>query len=638
MKKPLHYHHDFKEFFTLFDKATELNNIVEMKKLIKQIKENEYLFLEGYQKKKKEGAYYTNKDISKFIIQECLIAKINQAVNNKAEKLNKIKKIEDIFGLSSNEQDIIYNLLLNTSICDPACGSGVFLLNAAEEIFDILIRIKEDIAHNTIKEKITKNLFGVDINEYAVKLSILKVFAWILTNTTLDYSRKLINITSNFKILNSLFAGNWGDHLFNTPKFDILVGNPPYGNILNKTEKELLKSEDIFYTDAYCAFILKSIQWSDGIIGLLIPKSFLLRQGYRDFREKLFSRLHILKIYDLGSKIFKGATNEVQIVLFNKKNSHINNGQTPDLVVFDYPDKKIITYANQQVDNLRICVNKFCPLFVNVKKAYVYTFETKCPYCNSETAELLRIRIKASKEILNLITKIEKIGDLNYLNMIDFPKMIRGEEDKGLSKIKAKLKTNLNGSCYFISARNDFNYYYYRKKKSFNIEEIDSKLLKGNNFEYYKNPKLLLKHNNIIPQALFSEDNICFTSSIYSILHEDNDELKYLCAIFNSAIIQFYCTYAINNQKDTTINLNQYMIRHIPIIKAGNNIKSAVIERVDRITSLYKDTKGKITDNIRILTKELDNILFGLYKLTESEQNLVLVKNKENIPYFQNIY
>jgi len=334
--------------------------------------------------------------------------------------------------------------------------------------------------------------------------------------------------------------------------------------------------------------------------------------------------------------LFKKATNEVQILIYENKNEARNGAK--DLEIYDYPDKHIITYSKQEVDRLKICLNLNCPLCVNAKKLYAYTFEDDCPYCDSETVKLNRIRIKPNNLLYQLINKIESKGDLNYLNHKKFPRMIRGEEDAGLKQVKAILNEDLKGSCSFISAKDDFRYYYIEKKRSFNIEEISDTVLKGNNYEYYKNPKLLIKHNNIIPEAIFTEENVCFTSSIYSLLHEDIDELKYICALLNSMLIQFYCIFGINNQKDTTINLNQYMIRHLPLVIAKEDVKSEIISRVDDIIGQIKINLGQLNDVSKQLIKELDDVVFTLYSMTEKEQSIIKSRLINQIEHFKNVY
>ena len=216
--------------------------------------------------------------------------------------------------------------------------------------------------------------------------------------------------------------------------------------------------------------------------------------------------------------------------------------------------------------------------------------------------------------------------------------MIRGEEDKGLQLIKKNLKHNNAGSCFFLNARNDFSYYHITPNKSVNFEELNPDELKGNDFEYYISPKLLIKHNNIIPEAIYTKKNICFTSSIYSLIHEDLNELKYLCAILNSSLMQFYCIYAINNQKDTTINLNQYMIRHLPIVKPDELLKLELAKKVDLIINTFETNNGVINQKISEIVKQIDDSIFNLYLISEEKKEIIISDVKKNIRFFNRIY
>jgi len=612
-----------KRIYNLCKDSLKNNNHRELKNSLKLIKSAEDLFLKTYRKKKKEGVYYTSINVSDFMATEAVVLLLN-----KYHGENKIENINDIFKLDSDDRENVCKTLLNIKICDPACGSGVFLLSAANILFRIIRDLNPNLKTYKIRTQIINNLHGQDINEYAIKLSILKLFDWAYQEINDDLFKIMSLLESNLKIKNSLT-------LSKIPKFDIILSNPPYGNILTRHEKQIFKKEKI-YNDIYCVFLMKALEWSNGIIALLVPKSFLLRQGYIEFRRKLLSNASILKIFDIGSKLFKKATNEVQIVIYENKNKTTNGGK--NLEIYDYPNKQIITYPRQDVDKLRICFNLNCPLCVKAKKLYVYTFENNCPYCGSETVNLNRIRIKPNNLLYQLINKIESKGDLNYLNHIKFPRMIRGEEDAGLKQVKAILNKDLKGSCYFINAKDDFRYYYIEKKRSFNIEEISDSVLKGNNYEYYKEPKLLIKHNNIIPEAIYTDENICFTSSVYSLLHEDINELKFLCAILNSILIQFYCIYGINNQKDTTINLNQYMIRHLPIVAAKDDVKFDIVSKVDEIIDHMKNSMGQLNEDIGQPIKELDDMIFNLYSMTEKEQSIIKSHVKNQIEFFKNVY
>ncbi len=592
--------------------------------LINKLEEN---FLTNHNRRKKEGVFYTDEETSKLIVSESLIFLINKMFRNGGSDTIQIQKINDIFSLDSGIKQKIIKVLLNTTICDPTCGSGIFLVSSIEVIYNIIKKIDPSSGILEVKKKLLKNLYGYDINEQAIDLSILKLFKWYCDEERKGFSEILSQLRENLKPRNTLIDSNLG-------KFNIIIGNPPYGNILNKADKEYLKEENTFYKDIYCAFLYKALNWSNEVIAFLVPKSFLLRQGYIEFRNAFLAKANLLKIIDMGSKIFKNATNEVQILLY--ENKHKNNNR--DLNIYDFPERKIITYKNQKVDSLRICLNANCHLNLKSKKLYVYTYKKICPYCSLETLELKRIRVKPKPLFFKLINKIEKTGDLNYLNPVAFPNLIRGEEDKGLRLVRKKLKKQDNGTCFFISARNDFSYFFIDKNKSFNIEEIEATSLKGNNFEYYLSPKLLIKHNNIIPEAIYTEENVCFTSSIYSLLHHDSNELKFLCSIFNSILIQFYCTYAINNQKNTTINLNQYMIRHIPIVNMDNQIKVKLANNVDEITQLFQKNHSKSYEGVKHLLKEIDNIIFTSYSISDDEKQVIISDMKSHIKHFENVY
>ena len=253
-------------------------------------------FLNEHSNRKKEGAYYTRQSISNFIVSQGIMLCLSNYL-----KSNQLSSLEDIYNLNSDLKSRIREKLLNFSILDPACGPGVFLLSASTQIFELLRNLEPELDIAKIIQSILKNLFGSEINDYARKLCIMKLFEWAYSKNGLDNSMIISILKTNISLEDSLTSKK-------SSKYDLIIGNPPYGNILDKSQKHRLKLEDIFYNDIYCAFILKSLEWSDNIIGYLVPKSFLLRQGYVIFRKKLFSLANLLKIYDIGPNLFARAT------------------------------------------------------------------------------------------------------------------------------------------------------------------------------------------------------------------------------------------------------------------------------------------------------------------------------------------
>ena len=335
---------DFQEnlqLFKLFEDSLEKKEFDKARECLKLIQTAEESFLQSYTKRKSEGIYYTNNEVSKFIVSQALILFLNKKLEEEKNSAFKFQNFEEIFNSSQEMKQKVYDILVNTTICDPACGSGVFLLIAAEVILVLMKKINPQIKNVDAKAIIIKNLYGFDINELSLSLSIMKLVSWMGSIEDEALLKMVSSLKLHFQVKNSLF-------MTFSPKFDIIVGNPPYGNIMTKKEKEFLKNETIFYNDIYCAFLLKLIDWSDGILSLLVPKSFLVRQGYIKFRNKFLSKANLLRIFDIGPNLFKKATNEVEIVIYEKKVD-----ASKDLKIYDYPLNEIITYPAQNFDSLR---------------------------------------------------------------------------------------------------------------------------------------------------------------------------------------------------------------------------------------------------------------------------------------------
>ncbi|MEJ2250458.1 MAG: N-6 DNA methylase [Candidatus Lokiarchaeota archaeon] len=630
----------FKEITKSYNEVFLSNNFERFNQLKENLNKLIDRFIDSYPKRKKEGVYYTENKIAEFMAKEAIIFLINKKLMKCYRNFKHINCIKDIYDLPFLIKKKVKDLLLNAKICDPAMGAGIFLVSLYKLIVDILLNLKNESFNNSdYYIDVISNIYGYDINKYAIQLARLNLLVHFLgcSNSINLNLRKVLSLYKiNLQLKNVLIAGEKETQKINEDnQFDIIISNPPYGNILDDKSKEILKANNTFYNDIYCTFLIKSLDWTkSGVHLYLIPKSFLLRQNYVGFRKRFLERCNLLKIFDLGSNIFKSATNEVQILIFENKSTNLER----DLQIYDYPEKFVSSYPNQVFDNLYRCSNKNCPLLNKAKNFYAYSIKKSCQFCNGKTEPLNRIRIKTTDKIFSILQKIEKKSDLNYLNVNKFPKLIRGEEAKGLKAVKLNLQDNLRNSCYFINAKKDLSYYYFQKRKSFQIEKVSPKVLKGNDYEFYLDPKLLIKHNNIVPETVFTPDNVCFTSSIYSLIYRDEDELKYLCGCLNSLPIQFYCYFGINNQKDTTINLNQYMIRHLPIPNISTEKKLMIASLVDDIISNLKGTKNIINQKIVLKLKEIDSYFIKYYAFSEQDKKVMIKEIKSRIDYFNKLY
>jgi hypothetical protein len=91
--------------------------------------------------------------------------------------------LEPIIAEASAKQDP-QEALLSLKICDPACGSGHFLISAANRVAKRLARLRSDgeepsfeAVGKAMREVISRCIYGVDINPMAVELC--KVSLWL---------------------------------------------------------------------------------------------------------------------------------------------------------------------------------------------------------------------------------------------------------------------------------------------------------------------------------------------------------------------------------------------------------------------------------------------------------------------------
>jgi DNA (cytosine-5)-methyltransferase 1 len=261
-----------------------------------------------------------NKDIpdtqiKKFIttnqldVQENLKAFLKSSLNDYSySELAKIVELTNAERLKHaayyTRQDICFTIIKDLpdaskyerlSIIEPSVGAGNFL--------PLLIEKYKSVKHVEIDV--------VDIDKNAI--SILKLLI-----KKLDVPR---NIKINF--INEDFLLYGETSLFNQSKrYDLVVGNPPFGNITD--DKELLSryKVDKYNTDTnnlFSFFLEKALQLGD-VVGLIIPKSFLSAPEFNKTRE-LVSSFALEKITDYGEKGFKGVKIETISLIVDTRKS-----------------------------------------------------------------------------------------------------------------------------------------------------------------------------------------------------------------------------------------------------------------------------------------------------------------------------
>jgi len=272
-------------------------------------------------------------------------------------------------------------------ILDPACGSGSFLLGAYQYLLDWHLKYyTENNPEKQAREKkpalysgqggawhlttaerkriLLNNIYGVDIDSQAVEVTKLSLLLKVLegeTGESLNKQRKLFseralpNLGGNIKCGNSLIGPDFYDgkqmnlqdteeaqrvnvfdwqaefpEIFKAGGFDAVIGNPPYGATLSRTDQDYLQihyQQAQKFPDSYCYFIVKGSQLlrNEGFMSLIVPNTFCDIESCNDFRKWLLTSKFIESIWQTGWAFKAAIVDTVVFILRNSKPSlHAN--------------------------------------------------------------------------------------------------------------------------------------------------------------------------------------------------------------------------------------------------------------------------------------------------------------------------
>lgn len=306
---------------------------------------------------------------------------------------------------------------LSLKIADICCGSGTFLLS----VFDYLLHFREvhylsldNVEDNiltetndsqlrlSLREKhkiLIDNIFGVDINPYAVEVAHFSLLLRLIENENavsiqsfLDSTGEKIlpNLDDNIKCGNSLLDDNyfkydenaeedddllfkinpfnWEDEfpfLEETKGFDAIVGNPPYVRIQNfvkysPEEIEYYRSKASPYTyakkdlfDKYYLFIERAITLLNegGRVGYIVPHKFFIVKGGKKLRGFITARTSLDRIIHFGvAQLFPNrSTYTAIIVLYKGHKDNIEFSRIDNLTSINvFNTAPVINYKNNK--------------------------------------------------------------------------------------------------------------------------------------------------------------------------------------------------------------------------------------------------------------------------------------------------
>ena len=200
-------------------------------------------------------------------------------------------------------------------ILDPACGSGIFLVEAYRRLVMLQRRANggQNLSFEELRDLLMGSIHGVDLSEEAIQVAAFSCYLALLDFALLDcLEPKSIWETVRFPNLKgtNLFVNDFFemDAPFNETRFDIIVGNPPWHNRLTGPATDYVRRDEhpIGGKQIAQAFLWRATELlqDSGRSCLLAPsKAVLFNQSRpnREFRRRFFIANQVTQIVDFSA-------------------------------------------------------------------------------------------------------------------------------------------------------------------------------------------------------------------------------------------------------------------------------------------------------------------------------------------------
>ncbi|MFX1282467.1 MAG: Eco57I restriction-modification methylase domain-containing protein [Promethearchaeota archaeon] len=604
-------------------------------------------------KRKEEGVFYTPEFITDFMCKNSIIPYLSK---KGAENINELisEYYEDIEKLESK--------LRNIKILDPACGCGAFLIKAFDVLLEITkeIRLVKDfrgmrkkdqkagdmdiwINEEEGKQIIENNLYGVDINESLVKITKLGLLSRITKK-----DRKLMDLSQNIICGDSLledaslksdkaFKWSYFEEILNKGGFDIIIGNPPYINIIEDLESRKYYKERFpeIYTgknDIYYYFIRKAIELTkkNGYISLISPRYLMEAFNARKLREYILKETAIQKIIDfLDFKIFAEANVDTAIYILKRTNTKkeimvhkLVKQMTPPLKLEPPFFKNFCVEQNQ----------------LTGKKWYFIDPEIQSILDKIDTKSTGRLKdysilskgVQTGKDSVFVLTKdeIEKYSiEKNILrNWVKNSQIRRfGYIDPQLyiiisnRKTIKKLSSHPNLEKYLLKYKEELmnrtrvnKWFHWRKgDERFTID--------------WNKPKIVTPYKSANNKFTIDDKGCYFSQDIVLILPTDGIDIRYLLSYLNSRICEFY--FKIKGKRlGAVYEYYPRQIEDLPFIKIKTKEQKAFVKIVERLLELNK----LLSENYF----KIKNRIMSAFNIENLNKNFLKFNEKNMIKFF----
>ena len=622
---------------------------------------------------KDKGAFYTPKEIVRYMCQESLIAYLETNTTIAKDKIRQfvLTPEEGVAHIPDNKKDKLLNALKNVKICDPAIGSGAFPMGLLNELLKCrealttspTVNCKLSIVNSLKKDIIQNNIYGVDIEKGAVDIARLRFWLSIVVDEeeasplpNLDYKimqgNSLIESYKGMDLSRLTYDNKDKSHITEYSIFDDDTNQlqrrvtqllTQYYSCSDHEQKHRLQRDishaisqqlELQKFDPAILHELKHINLAEnthfflwhtwfsdvfakGGFDIVIgnPPYVVTTKG--EYPQYQWNNDLYKMFYELGCKYLTNTNGHLCFI-------------TPKFWMLNLDDEQMRKYfSNKMFVKLIALCNPFETAVTensiilmshdnNIQKE-ISLFKYDNNTCKFE--EVLPISLEYCSTNLHyewtigldksLIAILSKLSNNTKLKEISYSK-------RGAEISKKVMRDAIDGMPSLIGQ--DMKRYSIQWDETYiDVEHKEYSRLKS----FFENELIYLRRVDVCLEATISDKIYGFNKNVYGIKIDEKKgyETKFILGLLNSKLLDFYYKKKFSTKKEDVFpEIQTYLYEQLPIASASKSQQKEITDIVDEILRIKRNDCNADTAQ---LEKEIDKLVYNLYDLTEEEIRVV---------------